>query len=124
MRHGYDIRGYIKKLPLSSTIFTFFNANEDIIVKQPQKPIAIGKEYLESKFKEDDTTEKTPRTKIPIMLTNNTFETRFPNSSKGEYVLPYIPEMHPKLRLVQEKEIQFPSLSHAIRKQSICKISS
>ena len=74
---------------LLSIIFTLSNANEDIVVKEPQKPIAIRKEYLESKFKDADNTEKIPRTKLPIMLTNNTFEAILPNS-KGEDVILYL----------------------------------
>ncbi len=61
-------------------MLTLSNANEDIVVKEPQNPIATRKEYLESRFKEADNTEKIPRIKLPIMLTNNTFETRFPNN--------------------------------------------
>ena len=72
-----------------SIIFTLSKANEDMVVKEPQKPMATRKEYLESKFKDADNTEKTPRIKLPIMLTNNTFETRFPNS-KGEDVILYL----------------------------------
>ncbi len=63
-----------------SIMFTLSKANEDMVAKEPQKPMATRKEYLESKFKDADNTEKTPRTKLPIMLTNNTFEMRFPNS--------------------------------------------
>ncbi len=65
---------------LLSIIFALSNANEDFVVKEPQKPIATRKEYLESKFKDADNTEKIPRIKLPIMLTNNTLEIRFPNS--------------------------------------------
>ncbi len=65
---------------LLSIIFTLSNANEDMVVKEPQNPMATRKEYLESKFKDADNTEKIPKIKLPIMLTNNTFETRFPNS--------------------------------------------
>lgn len=61
-------------------MFMLSNANEDIVVKEPQKPIATGKEYFESRLKDADNTEKTSRIELPIMLTNNTFETWFPNS--------------------------------------------
>jgi hypothetical protein len=63
-----------------SIILTLSKANEDRVVKDPQKPIAIRKEYFESKFKDADNTEKTPKMKLPMILTNYTFEIRFPNS--------------------------------------------
>ena len=72
---------------LLSIIFTLSNANEDIVVKEQQNPIATRKEYLESKFKDADNTEKIPRIKLPIMLTNITFETRFPNSKVEDVIL-------------------------------------
>jgi hypothetical protein len=40
-----------------SIIFTLSKANEDMVVREPQKPMAIRKAYFESKFNEDDTTE-------------------------------------------------------------------
>ncbi len=63
-----------------SIIFTLSKANEDIVVNEPQNPIATRKEYLESKFKDADNTEKIPRTKLPIIFTNNTFDAILPNS--------------------------------------------
>ncbi len=84
-----------------SIIFTLSNANEDIVVKEPQKPIATRKEYLESRFKDADNTEKTPRIKLPIMLTSNTFETRFPNS-KGYDVILYLTNA-PKIAPIPRK---------------------
>ena len=35
---------------LFSIILTLSKANEDIVVKEPQNPMAIRKEYFESKF--------------------------------------------------------------------------
>ena len=92
-----------------SIIFTISKANDDMVVKEPQKPIATRKEYLESKFKDADNTEKTPRTKLPIIFTNNTFEAILPNS-KGEEVILNLRKA-PKAAPMQEREIQFLSLS-------------
>ncbi|CAN5456277.1 hypothetical protein BH18THE1_BH18THE1_17050 [soil metagenome] len=58
-----------------------------MVVKEPQKPIATRKEYFESRFKDADNTENIPRIKLPIMLTNNTFETRLPNSKEADAIL-------------------------------------
>lgn len=53
-------------------------ANDDIVVKEPQNPMATRKEYFESKFMEEDKTEKIPKIKLPITLTANIFEIAFP----------------------------------------------
>ena len=60
-------------------MFTLSKANEDMVVKEPQNPMATRKEYFESKFKEVDRTEKIPKMKLPIILTVNTFEILLPN---------------------------------------------
>ncbi|MEJ7642897.1 MAG: hypothetical protein WKF36_12000, partial [Candidatus Nitrosocosmicus sp.] len=71
----------------------------------PQKPIAIRKESNESNVRKMIQLKKTPRIKLPIMLDNNTFETRFPNSSsKGEHVLSHILGMHPKFTYPKKKK--------------------
>ncbi len=68
-------------------MLTLSKANEDMVVKDPQKPIATRKEYLESKFKDADNTEKMPKMKLPTIFTNNTFETRFPKSRGADVIL-------------------------------------
>ena len=60
-----------------STIFS--RANEDMVVREPQNPIAIRKEYLWSKFQLTNKTEKIPRIKLPMIFTINTFEPIIPN---------------------------------------------
>ena len=92
-------------------MLTLSKANEDMVVKDPQKPIATRKEYLESRFKDADNTEKIPKMKLPTMFTNNTFETKLPNS-RGAAVI-CTSRTHPKLHPFQEKQTQFPSLSVA-----------
>lgn len=71
----------------SSSMLTLSKANEDMVVKDPQKPIATRKEYLESRFKDADSTEKIPKMKLPTMFTNNTFETKLPNSRGADVIL-------------------------------------
>ncbi len=58
------------------------------------------------------------------MLANNTFETRFPNSSKGEHVLPHILGMHPKFHTSQEKEINSFHYLPVMQKQVFVKCLS
>ena len=70
-------------------MLTLSKANDDMVVKDPQKPIATRKEYLESKFKDADNTEKIPNMKLPAIFTNNTFETKFPKS-RGAAVILYL----------------------------------
>ena len=70
-------------------MLTLSKANEDMVVRDSEKPIATRKEYLESKFKDADNTEKIPKMKLPTMFTNNTFETRLPNS-RGAAVILYL----------------------------------
>jgi hypothetical protein len=57
---------------LSIKLFTS-SANDDIVVKDPQKPIAKKKEYFGSRFHVNDKTENMPKIKLPIILTINTF---------------------------------------------------
>jgi hypothetical protein len=48
------------------------SANEDIVVSEPQNPIAIKREYFVSKFQSEDRTENIPRMKLPIIFTAST----------------------------------------------------
>jgi len=57
---------------LSSKLFTS-SANDDIVVKEPQKPIAKKKENLGSRFHDRDNTENIPKIKLPIIFTIKTF---------------------------------------------------
>src|SRR5215475_9409020 len=43
-------------------------AKADIVVREPQNPVAINSEYLGSKFQLTDKIENTPRIKLPIIL--------------------------------------------------------
>ena len=67
----------------------FSRANEDIVVKEPQNPIATRKEYLGFRFQFTSKTEKTPRIKLPTIFTINTFEPIIPNI-KGKDVILYL----------------------------------
>jgi len=40
-------------------------AKADIVVREPQNPVAINSEYLGSKFQLTDKIENTPRIKLP-----------------------------------------------------------
>jgi hypothetical protein len=73
-------------------------ANEDIVVREPQNPMAIRKVYLGSRFKETEKTEKTPKIKLPIILTISTFDPIIPKM-EGDKVILYLkkaPAMAPK----------------------------
>ena len=64
-------------------IFTAFsNAKDDIVVNVPQNPIAIKREYFESRFKKEDKTEKTPKIELPTILTIKTFDPIIPNTTE------------------------------------------
>jgi len=52
---------------LSYKLFTS-SANDDIVVKDPQKPIAKKNEYLGSRFHVIDKTENIPKIELPIIL--------------------------------------------------------
>jgi hypothetical protein len=45
----------------SSSILAVSRAKEDIVVREPQKPTAISKEYFESRFQATASIEKAPR---------------------------------------------------------------
>jgi hypothetical protein len=51
---------------LLSRRLTVSKAKEDIVVKEPQKPIAKSSEYFVSRFQKMDKIEKAPRIKLPI----------------------------------------------------------
>ena len=56
------------------------SANDDIVVKEPQNPIAKKKEYLGSSFQVIDRIENAPKRKLPIILTIKTFSVSPPNT--------------------------------------------
>jgi hypothetical protein len=89
-----------------SNMLTLSKANEDMVVKDPQKPIATRKEYRESKFKDADNTEKIPKMKLPTIFTNSTFETRFPKS-RGAAVILYLKNA-PKIAPIPRKINSIP----------------
>ena len=82
---------------LFSDISILSKAKDDIVVSEPQKPIAIKKEYFESKLKKADKIEKIPRIKLPIILTTKTFEPMIPNIIGKEVILylVYAPNIAP-----------------------------
>jgi hypothetical protein len=67
---------------LSNKLFTS-SANDDIVVNEPQNPIAKKNEYLGSRFHAIDKTENTPKIKLPMTLTIKTFSGSPPKRSGG-----------------------------------------
>lgn len=57
------------------------------MVKDPQNPIAIKKEYFESRLKKDDKIEKAPKVKLPIRLTIKTLDPTIPKTTWKEVIL-------------------------------------
>ena len=71
---------------LSSKLFTS-SANDDIVVKEPQKPIAKKNAYFGSRFHETAKTENIPKIKLPIILTIKTFNGSPPMTSGDSTIL-------------------------------------
>lgn len=67
----------------------FSRAKDDIVVKDPQKPIATSKEYFWSRFQLIKRMEKIPKIKLPIIFTNSTLEPTTPQI-KGKEVILYL----------------------------------
>ena len=63
------------------------SAKDDIVVNEPQNPIAIRSEYFGSKFQVTETIEKIPNRKLPNMLIVKTFNGRAPNQSGIDTIL-------------------------------------
>ena len=59
-------------------------AKEDMVVKEPQKPIAKSSEYFVSRFQNIDKTEKTPRMKLPTTLISRMLTGSVPNTIVDE----------------------------------------
>jgi hypothetical protein len=53
---------------LLSRRLTDSRAKDDIVVNEPQKPIAKSSEYFVSRFQNTDKIENTPRIKLPTMF--------------------------------------------------------
>ncbi len=75
-------------------------------------------EYFESRFKDADNTENIPRIKLPIMLTNNTFETRLPNSKKGADVILYL-RTAPKIAPTPRKRNSIPFIIYMLWRNKV-----
>ncbi len=75
------------RICLFSIITIFSRAKDDIVVKDPQNPIATKKEYLWSRFQLTNNIENIPRMKLPIMFTINTFEPIIPRIKGKEVIL-------------------------------------
>ena len=89
---------------LSSKLFTS-SANDDIVVKEPQKPIAKKKEYLGLRFHDRDNTENIPKIKLPIIFTIKTFNGR-PPTKNGDSTILYLkkaPQTAPIPRRIYSK---------------------
>jgi len=63
------------------------SANEDIVVNEPQNPIATRSEYFGSRFQVIETIEKTPRIKLPSTLIAKTFNGKAPNQNGVDTIL-------------------------------------
>ena len=82
------------------------SAKEDIVVSEPQNPIAINREYFISKFNKRLRTENTPKMKLPIILTIKMFTGIIPpNNIIGKDAILYLRNAPAKL-LQQEEQIQ------------------
>lgn len=63
------------------------SANDDIVVNEPQNPIATRSEYFGSRFQTIDTIEKIPNMKLPSTLMDKTFNGRAPNHNGVDTIL-------------------------------------
>jgi hypothetical protein len=63
------------------------SANDDIVVNEPQKPIATSNEYFGSTFQARETSEKTPSIKLPSTFITKTFNGRAPNHNGVDTIL-------------------------------------
>lgn len=72
-------RSLSSKLQVSS-------ANDDMVVSELQKPIAANSVWFASKFKRGETTENTPKMKLPRRLTRRTL-TESPYTTIGELAI-------------------------------------
>ena len=77
------------RICLFSIITIFSSAKDDIVVKEPQNPIATRKEYLWSRFQLINKIENIPNIKLPMMFTIKTFDPIIPNI-KGKEVILYL----------------------------------
>jgi hypothetical protein len=63
------------------------SAKDDIVVNEPQNPIATRSEYFGSRFQIRETIEKTPRTKLPSTLIARTINGKAPNQKGVDTIL-------------------------------------
>lgn len=63
------------------------NANDDMVVKDPQNPTAKNKEYFGSRLKVVDKIEKIPTIRLPMKLTRRTFTGKRPNKIGDDVIL-------------------------------------
>ena len=85
------------------------SAKEDIVVKEPQNPIAASNEYLLSKFHCSDIIIKIPKMNAPIIFTIKTFSGRV-LKSKGDSVILYLrnaPKIDPMAKKTNSKPFTF-----------------
>jgi hypothetical protein len=91
---------------LSSKLFTS-RANDDIVVKEPQKPIAKKKEYLGSRFHVTDNIENIPKIKLPVIFTIKTFNGNPPNTTSGVSTILYLKKA-PKIAPIPKRRNSKP----------------
>ena len=70
-----------------SSKLTDCRANEDIVVKDPQNPIASKIEYFGSRLKLIDITKNTPRMKLPATLIIRILTGKTPSKIGDEAIL-------------------------------------
>ena len=63
------------------------NANDDMVVNEPQNPSAIKREYLPSRFNCSDNITKIPKTNAPITLTIKTLSGIVLNNNGDSVIL-------------------------------------
>ena len=81
------------------------SASPDIVVSEPQNPIAAKREYLPSRCQCCDSMINAPRINAPRMLTNKTL-TGIVLKIKGDYVILYLryaPNTEPTARKINSK---------------------
>ena len=99
----------LAKIFTTSTVYWWFSsklvessANADMVVNEPQKPIAANKEYFPSRCHCWDNTMKSPSMNEPITLTIKTLS-GIAWKSNGDSVISYISNKLQVQNLYQEK---------------------
>ena len=76
-----DMKCFVSKRFIDSS------AKVDIVVNEPQNPIAIKMVYFESRFRPTDRAQNIPSTKLPSTFTIRVLTGKIPNSMRDEAIL-------------------------------------